>query len=236
MPSWPPSCRSTRTSSTPRCSAWPTRAWSPLIIRGTSGSRRPRDDPGRDAARSRRPDPAVSVTAQNLRQRITDAILDLPEREQFVLGLRYYQEMRLAEIGEILGVTESRVSQLHAMAVLHIRARLPDELELPRGSSALALGGLWPLRSGDASSALARRLCHTGLAQDSIGLPCLDLDAGCAAPEGVTMPRLDTPRRVPRVRREIRVSGSWTSRAGRLVAAPALRGLRCRRATSSRAI
>jgi RNA polymerase sigma factor FliA len=76
------------------------------------------------------PDPAVSVHRANLRRRITHAILELPEREQFVLGLRYYQEMRLAEIGEILGVTESRVSQLHAMAVLHIRARLPDELEL----------------------------------------------------------------------------------------------------------
>ena len=74
-------------------------------------------------------DPAVSVISADLRQRITDAILHLPEREQFVLGLRYHQEMRLAEIGEILGVTESRVSQLHAMAVLHVRALLPDVLE-----------------------------------------------------------------------------------------------------------
>ena len=74
-------------------------------------------------------DPAASAAVEDLRQRITDAILDLPERERLVLGLRYHQEMRLAEIGEILGVTESRVSQLHAKAVLQVRALLPDELE-----------------------------------------------------------------------------------------------------------
>lgn len=45
-----------------------------------------------------------------------------------VLGLRYHQELRLAEIGEVLGVTESRICQLHAKAVLHVRALLPDDL------------------------------------------------------------------------------------------------------------
>ena len=74
-------------------------------------------------------DPAASADRADLRERITDAILHLPERERLVLGLRYHQEMRLAEIGEILGVTESRVSQLHAKAVLQVRALLPDELE-----------------------------------------------------------------------------------------------------------
>jgi RNA polymerase sigma factor for flagellar operon FliA len=46
-----------------------------------------------------------------------------------VLGLRYIQDMRLAEIGEILGVTESRICQLHAKAVLQVRAFLPEGLE-----------------------------------------------------------------------------------------------------------
>ncbi|MDX6396818.1 MAG: polymerase sigma factor FliA [Gaiellaceae bacterium] len=77
-------------------------------------------------------DPAKHADETDLRERITDAILHLPEREQLVLGLRYHQEMRLAEIGEILGVTESRVSQLHAKAVLQVRALLPDELEPAR--------------------------------------------------------------------------------------------------------
>jgi RNA polymerase sigma factor for flagellar operon FliA len=74
-------------------------------------------------------DPSASLDAKDLRERIADAIQHLPEREQLVLGLRYIQDMRLAEIGDILGVTESRVSQLHAKAVLQVRALLPDELE-----------------------------------------------------------------------------------------------------------
>jgi RNA polymerase sigma factor FliA len=74
-------------------------------------------------------DPAASVDRADLRRRITDAILNLPERERLVLGLRYHQELRLSEIADILGVTESRVSQLHAKAVLQVRAFLPDELE-----------------------------------------------------------------------------------------------------------
>ena len=74
-------------------------------------------------------DPVENADRADLRERITDAIMHLPERERLVLGLRYHQEMRLAEIGEILGVTESRVSQLHAKAVLQVRALLPDDLE-----------------------------------------------------------------------------------------------------------
>jgi RNA polymerase sigma factor FliA len=74
-------------------------------------------------------DPAASADASDLRERIADAVLHLPERERAVLGLRYHQDMRFAEIGEILGVTESRISQIHAKAVLQVRALLPDELE-----------------------------------------------------------------------------------------------------------
>lgn len=73
-------------------------------------------------------DPAASADATDLRARISAAIARLPERERVVLGLRYHQDLRLAEIGEILGVTESRISQLHAKAVLQIRALLPDEI------------------------------------------------------------------------------------------------------------
>ncbi len=71
-------------------------------------------------------DPAASADATDLRERIAEAIEHLPEREQLVLGLRYHQELRLAEIGQVLGVSESRISQLHAKAVLHLRALLPD--------------------------------------------------------------------------------------------------------------
>ncbi|MEA2365526.1 MAG: polymerase sigma factor FliA [Thermoleophilaceae bacterium] len=75
-------------------------------------------------------DPADSADARDLRVRIGEAIARLPERERVVLGLRYYQDLRLAEIGEILGVTESRISQLHAKAVLQLRALLPDEIHV----------------------------------------------------------------------------------------------------------
>ena len=74
-------------------------------------------------------DPAASADAAELRKRIGDAILHLPARERTVLGLRYHQDMRFSDIGEILGLTESRISQLHAKAVLQIRALLPDGLE-----------------------------------------------------------------------------------------------------------
>ena len=48
----------------------------------------------------------------------------LPEREKLVLSLYYDEGLTLSEIGTVLGVTESRVSQIHTKAVLHLRARL----------------------------------------------------------------------------------------------------------------
>jgi RNA polymerase sigma factor FliA len=69
-------------------------------------------------------DPAASAHAADLSERIAAAIEQLPEREQVVLGLRYHQELMLSEIGEILGVSESRACQLHAKAVLQLRGLL----------------------------------------------------------------------------------------------------------------
>jgi RNA polymerase sigma factor for flagellar operon FliA len=61
-----------------------------------------------------------------LKERIADAIRRLPEREQLVIALYYYENLTLREIGEVLSVTESRVSQLHTKAVLRLRSRLGD--------------------------------------------------------------------------------------------------------------
>jgi RNA polymerase sigma factor for flagellar operon FliA len=58
-----------------------------------------------------------------MRERLTEAINDLRERERLVLTLYYYEETSMKEIGLILGVTPSRVCQIHASAVLHLRAR-----------------------------------------------------------------------------------------------------------------
>ena len=59
-----------------------------------------------------------------MREALADAISRLPEREKLVVTLYYYEELTLREIGEVLGVTESRVSQLHTKAILRLRSRL----------------------------------------------------------------------------------------------------------------
>jgi RNA polymerase sigma factor for flagellar operon FliA len=75
------------------------------------------------------PDPeAVFDTAERHRQ-LADAILALPERERLVIALYYYEELTLREIGEVLGVTESRISQLHTKAALRLRSKLSGELD-----------------------------------------------------------------------------------------------------------
>jgi len=73
------------------------------------------------------PDPAAVMDQTDLKDRIADAIARLPEREKLVVALYYYENLTLREIGEVLGVTESRVSQLHTKAVLRLRGRLTEE-------------------------------------------------------------------------------------------------------------
>jgi RNA polymerase sigma factor for flagellar operon FliA len=70
------------------------------------------------------PRPADVLDETEMREALADAIARLPEREKLVVTLYYYEELTLREIGEVLGVTESRVSQLHTKAVLRLKARL----------------------------------------------------------------------------------------------------------------
>ena len=74
------------------------------------------------------PDPAKAVDATDLKDRVADAIARLPEREKLVIALYYYENLTLREIGEVLGVTESRVSQLHTKAVLRLKSRLQTDV------------------------------------------------------------------------------------------------------------
>jgi RNA polymerase sigma factor for flagellar operon FliA len=75
------------------------------------------------------PSPEAVVDQGEVRDRIATAISALPEREKLVIALYYYENLTLREIGEVLGVTESRVSQLHTKAVLRLRSKLGSELD-----------------------------------------------------------------------------------------------------------
>jgi RNA polymerase sigma factor for flagellar operon FliA len=71
-------------------------------------------------------DPLFHCLRGELEERLTAAITNLPDRERLVMTLYYYEEMTMREIGLALGVVESRVSQVHASAVVHLRAALRD--------------------------------------------------------------------------------------------------------------
>jgi RNA polymerase sigma factor FliA len=71
-------------------------------------------------------DPLFRCLRGELEERLTGAITNLPDRERLVMTLYYYEEMTMREIGLALGVVESRVSQVHASAVIHLRAALRD--------------------------------------------------------------------------------------------------------------
>ncbi len=70
------------------------------------------------------PEPQAAMAHTEMREALGEAIARLPEREKLVVTLYYYEELTLREIGEVLGVTESRVSQLHTKAILRLKARL----------------------------------------------------------------------------------------------------------------
>jgi RNA polymerase sigma factor for flagellar operon FliA len=69
-------------------------------------------------------DPAVTLESQEVYEAIGRAIGKLPEKEKIVISLYYYDELTMKEIGKVLNLTESRVSQIHTKAVLRLRAKL----------------------------------------------------------------------------------------------------------------
>lgn len=83
-------------------------------------------------------DPLFRCLQGEMRQRLVDAIEELPEKERLVLTLYYYEELTMKEIGLTLGVVESRVSQIHSAAVLRLRAALGagPKLKRPRARNA----------------------------------------------------------------------------------------------------
>ncbi|MCA9483492.1 MAG: FliA/WhiG family RNA polymerase sigma factor [Nitrospina sp.] len=69
-------------------------------------------------------DPQMQLRLTELKQIIAKAIDTLPEKERLMISLYYYEELTMKEIGEVLGITESRVSQIHSKAVFRLRTKL----------------------------------------------------------------------------------------------------------------
>lgn len=78
---------------------------------------------------SRSANPFHAVNYKNAQDKIKEAIKSLPEKQRLVLSLYYYEDLNLKEIGQVLDVTESRVSQLHTQAVLRLRSKLKNLYE-----------------------------------------------------------------------------------------------------------
>lgn len=72
-------------------------------------------------------DPVANLVDQDNRRLLADAIAQLVERDRIVVTLYYFENLTLAEIGKVLGVTESRVCQLHTRAVLRLRTKLQGQ-------------------------------------------------------------------------------------------------------------
>ena len=75
-------------------------------------------------------DPIAILEVQKMRKVLDKSLDSTPERERLVLILYYYEEMTLKEIGSILGVSESRVSQIHTKAITRLRSRLRSDTEI----------------------------------------------------------------------------------------------------------
>jgi RNA polymerase sigma factor for flagellar operon FliA len=78
----------------------------------------------KDTITDGRHDPVEAYEVDEMKHLLADAINRMPDRERLVLTLYYYEGLTLAEIGSILGVTESRICQIHTKAVIQLRARI----------------------------------------------------------------------------------------------------------------
>jgi RNA polymerase sigma factor FliA len=84
------------------------------------------DSEGEDLLPGDEPNPLETLQADDFRSALAREVAALPERERLVMSLYYDDELNLREIGEVLGVSESRVCQLHGQALTRLRARMTD--------------------------------------------------------------------------------------------------------------
>jgi len=78
---------------------------------------------------SRAANPYSAVSYKDIREKIKEGIAALPEKQRLVLSLYYYEDLNLKEIGQVLDVTESRVSQLHTQAILRLKGKLNNAVD-----------------------------------------------------------------------------------------------------------
>lgn len=84
------------------------------------------DDILKDETPGSSTEPHMNVLRADMRNHLTQVLDSLPKKERLVLSLYYEQDLNLKEIGDVLGVSESRVSQIHSQATHRIKARLPE--------------------------------------------------------------------------------------------------------------
>ena len=123
------------------------------LLRGGSGDRTDRSTLG-ESLPDRSFGPVDTFEAKESKQALLTAVAAMPERERTVLTMYYYDGLTLTEIGDILGVTESRVCQIHTKALRQLRSRLADR---PDGQEARRLGREAQPASGVRTVAAGRR-------------------------------------------------------------------------------
>lgn len=96
----------------------------------SSGERGDKTTLGDSLADPRADDPVSMFENEETRYILADSVAALPEREKIVITLYYYEGLTLNEIGQVLGVTESRACQLHTKAVLQLRAKMSDAADV----------------------------------------------------------------------------------------------------------
>ena len=82
-----------------------------------------------DEAQNMEEEPLDGLSRDGFQQALANAIIGLPERERLVISLYYDDELNLREIGEVLNISESRVSQISTQAVMRLRSRLSEWLD-----------------------------------------------------------------------------------------------------------
>lgn len=76
--------------------------------------------------------PLKQLEESSMREQLVNAINDLPDREKLMMALYYEQDLNLREIGEVMGVTESRICQLHSQAISRLRSRIVGQIPLEK--------------------------------------------------------------------------------------------------------